>query len=69
MRLFEFEGNEFLQRYGTPVPSGKVIHSLNELSIERPSVLKAQIPAGGRKKSGGISFVMNQEEAIVCVLH
>ena len=63
MRLFEFEAKTLLKQYGIPVPSGRVFSSVGEVSIDRPSVLKAQIPAGGRKKAGGMAFVTDQEEA------
>lgn len=63
MRLFEFEAKALLKDYGIPIPSSKMARSVEEVSIERPSVLKAQIPAGGRKKAGGVVFVNNQEEA------
>ena len=64
MRLFEFEAKTLLKDYGISVPTGKIAHSLGEVWVERPSVLKAQIPAGGRKKAGGVSFVKNQDEAV-----
>ena len=63
MRLFEFEAKALLKGCGIPVPSGRIVNSAEEVLIERPSVLKAQTPAGERKKAGGVAFVMNQEEA------
>ena len=63
MRLFEFEAKRLLKDCGIPVPAGKIARSSEEIRVERPSVLKAQIPAGGRKKAGGIAFVKTQEEA------
>lgn len=63
MRLLEFEAKALLKGYGIAVPSGKVVDSPEQVGIDRPSVLKAQIPAGGRKKAGGMVFVTNQEEA------
>jgi len=62
MRFFEFEAKALLKEYGIPIPSSRVARSIEEVFIERPSVLKGQIPAGGRKKAGGIAFVTNQEE-------
>ena len=62
MRLFEFEAKALLKGYNIPVPSGKLISSPFDVRIEGPSVLKAQIPAGGRKKAGGILFVSGQKE-------
>ena len=63
MRLFEFEAKALLKGYGIPVPCGQVVQSVEEISIQRPSVLKAQIPVGGRKKAGGVAFAKTQEEA------
>jgi len=63
MRLFEFEAKALLKGYGIAVPCGQVVQSVEGISIQRPSVLKAQIPAGGRKKEGGVVFVKTQEEA------
>jgi len=63
MRLFEFEAKRLLKGYGIPIPSGKLVYSVEEVQIEGPSVLKAQIPAGGRKKAGGVVFVSDEKEA------
>ncbi len=63
MRLFEFEAKALLAGYGIPIPPGRIAHSLEDVSIERPSVLKAQVLAGGRKKAGGVVFVTRQENA------
>jgi succinyl-CoA synthetase beta subunit len=63
MRLFEFEAKALLKGYGIPIPSGKMVRSADEIDIDRPSVLKAQIPAGGRKKAGAVAFVKDQEGA------
>jgi len=54
MRRFEFEAKALLKGYGIPIPSNKMARSVEEVSIERPSVLKAQIPLpeGGRKRVG-----------------
>ncbi len=54
MRLYEHEAKRLLKGYGIPIPPGRVIRSIEEIVIESPSVLKAQILAGGRKKSGGL---------------
>ena len=63
MRLLEFEAKRLLKGYGIPIPSGKLVYSVEEVQIEGPSVLKAQIPAGGRKKAGGVVFVSDEKEA------
>jgi succinyl-CoA synthetase beta subunit len=63
MRLFEYEAKALLKGYNIPIPQGKLVHSLDKINITVPSVLKAQIPAGGRKKAGGVAFVADQKEA------
>ena len=63
MRLFEYEAKTLLKGYNIPIPPGMVVHSLDEMKIDKPSVIKAQIPAGGRKKAGGVIFADTQEEA------
>jgi len=60
MRFFEFEAKALLKEYGIPIPSSRVARSIEEVFIERPSVLKGQIPAVGRKKAGGIAFVTSK---------
>jgi len=62
MRLFEFEAKTLLKGYGIPIPSGKMAYSVNDVHIKGPSVLKAQIPAGGRGKAGGVVFVIDEKE-------
>ncbi|MGQ3685983.1 MAG: ADP-forming succinate--CoA ligase subunit beta [Candidatus Loosdrechtia sp.] len=72
MKLYEFQSKEILQRYGIPVPRGKVIsESSNASGIFKEidgnrCVIKAQIHAGNRGKSGGIRFVNTPSEARKC---
>ena len=63
MRLFEYEAKTLLKGYNIPVPPGMIVHSPDEMKIDKPSVIKAQIPAGGRKKAGGVIFADTQERA------
>jgi len=62
MRLLEHEAKTLLNGYGIAIPGGRVAHTVGEIAMDGPSVLKAQIPAGGRKKAGGILFVKTPEE-------
>ena len=42
MNLYEYEGKDLLRKEGIPVPQGKIISSLSEISeIEPPIVVKA----------------------------
>ena len=64
MRLLEHEAKEILRRYQVPLPSGYLVESAAELQdMEGPVMLKAQIPLGGRFKSGGIVEARSLEEA------
>lgn len=59
MLLLEHEGKELLREYGVPTPNGKLLGKTDVAravlsSIPLPAVVKAQIPAGGRGKAGGI---------------
>ena len=51
MRLYEFESKKIFQMNNIPIPKGQVVSSANEISAETPSVIKAQIPSGGRGKA------------------
>lgn len=66
--LLEFQAKSLLERAGLPVPSGAVAASTNEAvlcaaKLEGPVVIKAQIPSGGRGKSGGVLFADTTDEA------
>ncbi|MGH9346807.1 MAG: ATP-grasp domain-containing protein [Vicinamibacterales bacterium] len=60
MRLLEFEAKARLAAHGVPVPAGRVWPALP--STPPPAVVKAQVPRGGRGKSGGIVFVDDEQE-------
>lgn len=73
MKLYEFQAKNILKTHGVCTPSGKAVFQGSEASstfreIGCPRcVVKAQIPAGGRGKSGGIQFAKTPEEAEACV--
>ena len=56
MRLLEFEAKSILRQYGIATPMGVVIPQgeAPSESMTSPAMLKAQIPIGGRGKSGGV---------------
>jgi len=63
MNLYEYEGKDLLRKEGIPVPQGKIISSLSEISeIEPPIVVKAQVLSGKRGKSGLIVPCKRREE-------
>lgn len=68
MNILEYEAKLLLGERGLPIPFGKVITTVSEAAgvaqtIGQPVVLKAQIPAGGRMKSGGIRFAATPPKA------
>jgi len=66
-RLFEFESKALLSGYGITVPKGVVLEKASSQaslqSLRLPSILKAQVPVGGRGKAGGVVRVDSLEEA------
>jgi succinyl-CoA synthetase beta subunit len=63
MGLLEHEAKALLKGYRIPVLSGQVVRSVEEINVQRPFVLKAQIPVGGRKKAGRVAFAKTQKGA------
>lgn len=68
MKIHEYQAKELFQRYGVPVPRGKVAFSIEEakgVAAELgtfPVVVKAQIHAGGRGKGGGVKLAKSDAE-------
>ena len=69
MRLLECESKEILSAKGIPIPKGLVISSLDGVSFPLPAFIKAQIPIGGRQKSGGVVMALDRKEAKTKVTH
>ena len=68
MNIHEFQSKELFARYGIPVPRGIVATTPAEAKtatqeLGGQSVVKAQIHAGGRGKSGGVQLVRSPGEA------
>ena len=68
MNIHEFQAKAVFSRYGIPVPKGIVAATPEEaetatLELGGQSVVKAQIHAGGRGKSGGVQLVRSPEDA------
>ncbi|MCP6717982.1 MAG: hypothetical protein KJI70_00340 [Patescibacteria group bacterium] len=63
MKLLEYQGKEIFKQYGIAVPKAKLIDKHTpELCFKTPFILKSQVPAGDRKKKGGILFVKSEKE-------
>ena len=68
MNIHEFQAKEIFSRYGIPVPKGIIASTPEEAEaatqeLGGQSVVKAQIHAGGRGKSGGVQLAHTPEEA------
>jgi len=66
MNLYECEGKELFEKFGIPIPSGKVIWRGEHIEksakdIMAPIVLKAQVLSGKRGKAGGIKMLETSE--------
>ena len=68
MKIHEYQSKEILQRFGVPVPAGKVAATVpGALQAARDLggstwVVKAQIHAGGRGKGGGVKVTRSPAE-------
>ena len=70
MNLHEYQGKALFAEYNLPVSMGKIIYSADEVTdacneIGGTSwVVKAQVHAGGRGKSGGVQLINSPEDGI-----
>jgi succinyl-CoA synthetase beta subunit len=67
-KFFEYQGKEIFQKSGIPIPEGMVVNSPDEAKkaaekIGKSVVVKAQVWAGGRGKSGAVKFADTPGEA------
>ena len=70
MNLHEYQGKALFAEYNLPVPKGKVVYNSGEV-LDACSeiggcrwVVKVQVHAGGRGKSGGVQLIDSPEEGI-----
>ena len=68
MKILEYEAKALLVGQGLRVPAGQLAMGSEEAEavarrLGRPVVIKAQVPATGRMKAGGIRFAATPEEA------
>lgn len=68
MDLLEFQARELFQTWGIAVPNALVANDANEVAqaatqLGGSVVVKAQVPAGGRGKSGGVVVAATAEDA------
>jgi succinyl-CoA synthetase beta subunit len=67
MRLLEYEAKEIFRAYGIRTPEGVVCRTPEEageaVAKLGSSVIKAQVPVGGRGLAGGVRFAESPDEA------
>src|SRR5579872_5374260 len=69
MNIHEFQAKQVLGRFGVPVPKGQPASTPEEAAAafkalgQPKAVIKAQIHAGGRGKTGGVKLIGSAEEA------
>jgi succinyl-CoA synthetase beta subunit len=68
MKIHEYQAKELLRACGIPVPRGGVAATPEEArgiaeGLAGPTIVKAQIHAGGRGKGGGVKAAASPEEA------
>ena len=68
MKLHEFQAKEILSKYGVPIPKGTIARTPSQAAAAAfemggTVVVKAQVHAGGRGKSGGIRVVSSPGSA------
>ena len=56
MRLLEYEAKNILREGNIPTPESTIIRSAAH-TVEVPTVLKSQVPVGGRGKLGGVVII------------
>jgi succinyl-CoA synthetase beta subunit len=67
-KFYEYQGKDIFKQFGIPIPEGEVAESPEEAKkaaerLGRPVVVKAQVWAGGRGKSGAVKFADTPDEA------
>ncbi len=67
--LLEYEGKHLLESAGIAIPDHKVAQTVDEVErfateLGGPVAVKAQVPAGGRGKAGGVVIAATVSEAI-----
>ena len=67
MKLYEYLGKQLFDRYGVPVPRGKMVETAGEAAEVAAKygevVVKSQVLTGKRGKAGGIAFASNPDQA------
>ena len=67
MRLLEYESKEILKKHRIPVPEAQTVSSAGQIAFDKPVMVKAQVPIGGRGKAGGVLDASTPAEAKAAV--
>ncbi len=73
MDIHEYQAKQLLAKFGVNIPPGEVVYQTHEAENivtwlnEDKIVVKAQVHAGGRGKSGGIRVCSNDEQVVQTV--
>ena len=67
-RLYEYQGKDIFKKSGITIPEGEAVSTPGDAKKEaerigKPVVIKAQVWAGGRGKSGAVRFADTPDEA------
>jgi len=67
MNIHEYQARQILREFGIPVPPGEIAETPDEAAeiatrLGGPTVVKAQVHAGGRGKAGGVKLAQTTEE-------
>lgn len=64
MKLLEYEAKQLLVASDITIPSNSLVidTATDTTTISLPTVIKSQVPVGGRGKSGGIKIIQKREE-------
>lgn len=61
MKLLEYEAKNLLKNSGINVPTSQAIRNMENVDVKLPTVLKSQVPTGGRGKAGGVKIVYDRK--------
>lgn len=62
MKLLEYEAKAILKTAGIPIPASTLLSAKTKKIPSLPTVLKSQVPIGGRGKAGGVVVVKTEAE-------
>ena len=62
MKLLEYEAKQILADSNIAIPTSSLIMKTNPTLPATPTVLKSQVPTGGRGKAGGIRVIESADE-------